>query len=148
MITKRSGVFNSLHCIVIQNHFFWNISVYGLEWTTFDSVYSCVFNTSHTVLGDKPKKQKPVCITRHAIPIYQRPGWNTEHITYRLMWQRHHFCFKQKKVSPGTSGFNFHPGWNCRHGKLFTQRLGWNTEHTNSLLIDHFWFGVTKTVSD
>ena len=35
MLTKNSGVFNSLHCIVIENDFFW---VYCLELTTFNSV--------------------------------------------------------------------------------------------------------------
>ena len=84
------------------------------------SRYSCVFNTSHTVLGDMPDfYQKLVCITRHVIQFYQRPGWNTEHTNSLLMWQWHHFCFEvTRKV--------LRPGWNCRHGKLFTQRPGWN----------------------
>ena len=48
--------------------------------------YSCVFNTSHTVLRDMPDfYQKRVCITRHPIPFYQRPDWNTEHTNSLLM---------------------------------------------------------------
>ena len=45
--------------------------------------YSYVFNKSHIVLGDMPNstKKRRVCIARHAIPIYQRPDWNTEHLT-------------------------------------------------------------------
>ena len=42
--------------------------------------YSFLFNTSNVVLGDMLDFfQKHVWITRHAIPISQRPGWNTEH---------------------------------------------------------------------
>jgi len=42
--------------------------------------YSCVFNTSHTVLRGLPNFYlKLVSITRNAIPIYLRPGWNTWH---------------------------------------------------------------------
>ena len=82
--------------------------------------YSRVFNTSHTVLGDMPNfYQKLVCITRHAIPFYRRPGWNTEHTNSLFMWQWHHFCFEVTREG-------LRPGWNCRHGKLFTQRPGWN----------------------
>ena len=82
--------------------------------------YSCVLNTSHTVLGDMPDfYQKLVCITRHVIQFYQRPGWNTEHTNSLLMWQWHHFCFEVTREG-------LRPGWNCRHGKLFTQRPGWN----------------------
>ena len=37
--------------------------------------YFCVFNTSHTVLGDMLNFcQKLVCITRHAISFYRRPA--------------------------------------------------------------------------
>ena len=82
--------------------------------------YSCVLNTSHTVLGDMPDfYQKLVCITRHVIQFYQRPGWNTEHTNSLVMWQWHHFCFEVTREG-------LRPGWNCRHGKLFTQRPGWN----------------------
>ena len=63
--------------------------------------------------------QKLVCITRHVIQFYQRPGWNTEHTNSLLMWQWHHFCFEVTREG-------LRPGWNCRHGKLFTQRPGWN----------------------
>ena len=63
--------------------------------------------------------QKLVCITRHAIQFHQRPGWNTEHTNCLLMWQLHHFCFEVTREG-------LRPGWNCRHGKLFTQRPGWN----------------------
>ena len=84
------------------------------------NAYSCVLNTSHTVLGDMPDfYQKLVCITRHVIQFYQRPGWNTEHTNSLLMWQWHHFCFEVTREG-------LRPGWNCRHGKLFTQRPGWN----------------------
>ena len=84
------------------------------------TVYSCVLNTNHTVLGDMPDfYQKLVCITRHVIQFYQRPGWNTEHTNSLLMWQWHHFCFEVTREG-------LRPGWNCRHGKLFTQRPGWN----------------------
>ena len=42
-------------------------------------LYSFLSNTSHVVLRDMPGFfQKSVWITRHAIPITQRPGWNTE----------------------------------------------------------------------
>ena len=42
--------------------------------------YSFVFNTSHVVLGVMPNFfPKHVWITRHVIPITQRPGWNTRH---------------------------------------------------------------------
>ena len=48
--------------------------------------YSCIFNTSHTLLGDMPNfYKKLVCITRHAIPLYQRPGWKTENTNSELM---------------------------------------------------------------
>ena len=54
--------------------------------TCLDWAYSCVLNTSHTVLGDMPDfYQKLVCITRHVIQFYQRPGWNTEHTNSLLM---------------------------------------------------------------
>ena len=86
----------------------------------FKSVYSCVFNTSHTVLGDMPNfYEKPVCITRHAIPFYERPGCNTEHTNSLLMWQWHHYCFEVTREG-------LRPGCNSRHGTLFTQRPGWN----------------------
>ena len=82
--------------------------------------YSCVFNTSHTVLGDMPNfYEKPVCITRHAIPFYERPGCNTEHTNSLLMWQWHHYCFEVTREG-------LRPGCNSRHGTLFTQRPGWN----------------------
>ena len=48
-----------------------------------------------------------------------RPGWNTEHTNSLLMWQWHYFSFEVTRES-------LWPGWNCRHGKLFTQRPGWN----------------------
>ena len=83
-------------------------------------IYSCVFNTSHTVLGDMPNfYEKPVCITRHAIPFYERPGCNTGHTNSLLMWQWHHYCFEVTREG-------LRPGCNCRHGKLFTQRPSWN----------------------
>ena len=63
--------------------------------------------------------QKLVCIKRHAIQFHRRPGWNTEHTNSLLMWQWHHFCFAVTREG-------LRPGWNCRHGKLFTQRPGWN----------------------
>ena len=52
-----------------------------------NSILSYVFNTSHTVLGDMPNfNEKPVCITRHAIPFYERPACcNTEHTNSLLM---------------------------------------------------------------
>ena len=51
-------------------------------------MYSCVFNTSHTALGDMPNfYHKLVCSTKHAIPIDQRPGWNTDHTNFLLMRQ-------------------------------------------------------------
>ena len=82
--------------------------------------YSCVFNTSHTVLGDMPNfYENPVCITRHAIPFYERPGCNTEHTNSLLMWQWHHYCFEVTREG-------LRPGCNSRHGTLFTQRPGWN----------------------
>ena len=90
-----------------------------LHWNEHQE-YPCVLNTSHTVLGDMPDfYQKLVCITRHVIQFYQRPGWNTEHTNSLLMWQWHHFCFEVTREG-------LRPGWNCRHGKLFTQRPGWN----------------------
>ena len=83
-------------------------------------IYSCVFHTSHTVLGDMPNfYEKPVCITRHAIPFYERPGCNTEHTNSLLMWQWHHYCFEVTRK-------DFRPGCNSRHGILFTQRPGCN----------------------
>ena len=83
-------------------------------------IYSCVFNTSHTVLGDMPNfYEKPVCITRHAIPFYERPGCNTEHTNSLLMWQWHHYCFEVTREG-------LRPGCNSRHGTLFTKRPGWN----------------------
>ena len=82
--------------------------------------YSCVLNTSHTVLGDMPNfYENPVCITRHAIPFYERPGCNTEHTNSLLMWQWHHYCFEVTREG-------LRPGCNSRHGTLFTQRPGWN----------------------
>ena len=87
---------------------------------SFLHAYSCVFNTSHTVLGDMPNfYEKPVCITRHAIPFYERPGCNTEHTNSLLMWQWHHYCFEVTREG-------LRPGCNSRHGTLFTQRPGWN----------------------
>ena len=85
--------------------------------------YFCVFNTSHTVLGDMLNFcQKLVCITtykaRHT--ILSKISWNTTGYTNSLlMWQLHHFCFKVRRES-------LRPGWIYRHGKLFTQRPGWN----------------------
>ena len=94
--------------------------MYIVHTRRWHAEYSSVCNTSHTVLGDMPNfYQKLVCITRHAIQFYQRPGWNTEHTNSLLMWQWHHFCFEVTREG-------LRPGWNCRHGKLFTQRPGWN----------------------
>ena len=43
-------------------------------------LYSFLSNTSHVVLRDMPGFfSKNIWITSHAIPITQRPGWNTEH---------------------------------------------------------------------
>ena len=83
-------------------------------------MYSCVFNTSHTVLGDMPNfYEKPVCITRHAIPFYERPGCNTEHTNSLLMWQWHHYCFEVTREG-------LRPGCNSSHETLSTQRPGCN----------------------
>ena len=35
------------------------------------------------------------------------------------MWQLHHSCSEVTRDG-------LRPGWNCRHGNLFTQRPGWN----------------------
>ena len=61
--------------------------------------------------------QKDVPITRHAMPFYQRPDWNTEHINNSiLMWKWHNYSFE---VTRG----DLRPGWSCKHSKLFTLRL-------------------------
>ena len=100
-------------------------------WSAWQSCgkleYSCLFNTSHTVLGDMPHfDQKLVCITRHVIQFHQRPGWNTRHTDSLLMWQWHHFCFE-------VTGEGLRPGWNWRHGKLFTHRPGWNKRNLRKI---------------
>ena len=72
-----------------------------------------------TVLRYMPNfYQKLVCITRHAIPFYQRQGWNTEH-TNSFDVTMTFFFFEVPREG-------LRPGWNCRHGKLFTQRPGWS----------------------
>ena len=44
--------------------------------------YSLLLNASHFVLGDMLNFfLKHVCITRHAIPFSQRPGWNISSAT-------------------------------------------------------------------
>ena len=66
----------------IVNSKLWSIILNYCEYFA----YSCVFNTSHTVLRDMLNfNEKLVCITEHAISFKQRPGCNTEHTNFILM---------------------------------------------------------------
>ena len=79
-------------------------------------IYSSIVNTSHTVLGDMQNFfLKHVSITRHAVPFYMLEHTNIQITPTLLMC----FCFEIK-------GEGLWPGWNWRHGKLFTQRPSWN----------------------
>ena len=108
----------------LKGGFRWIVTLWIVNFRAFKlkrlPKYSCVLNTSHTILGDIPDfYHKLVCITRHIIQFYQRPGWNTEHINSLLMWQWHHYYFEVTREG-------LRPGCNSRYGILFTQRPGWN----------------------
>ena len=63
------------------------IPKFACDWVSFPLyTYSCVFSTSHTVIGDMTNfYEKLGCITRHVIPFNQRPGCNTEPTYFILM---------------------------------------------------------------
>ena len=84
-------------------------------------IHSCVFNSTHTLLGDKLPTfyQKLVYITTQATPFYERPGLNTEHTNSLLLWQWH-YCFEvtREGLRPGWKDKRIQ--WKC---SLFLIRL-------------------------
>ena len=80
------------------------------------NMVGCVSNTSHTVLGYVPNFYwKLVCITTKKQIIKAQVGIQKKTTHY---WCENDIIFFFEVKREG-----FRPGWNCRHGKLFTQRL-------------------------